>query len=317
MLAVIIETNPQAWAQIQDQITFKEAIQALLVFINGHIAVNNQNQVCVIASHPDSAQFLYPINKIDPRAGTTITTTVSEHLSTSTYSIAHAQSMYKQFRDVDEAVNKQLKKLFELNNNTCHDSNTNDKSSALSGAFSLALTYMNKVCAISQESRMRSRILVLSVASDLDAQYIPIMNSIFAAQSHRIPIDVCKLSGSPSFFQQACDSTNGVYMKIKHPHGLVQYLLSAYAIDPELRPHINLSTQRDVDFRATCFITKRVVDIGFVCSVCLCIMSIILPTNECPMCGTHFQKDAIKKLTVSPVVQPPKKKKKKKKVEGQ
>lgn len=252
--------------------------------------------------------------------------------------------MYKQFRDVDEAVNKELKKLMDLHptpaataadgtaSNGTSSSSTrpklSEKSSALSGALSLALTYMNKVCTISQDVRMRSRILVLSVASDLDAQYIPIMNSIFAAQSHvsafvsvslfffsnfiqRIPIDVCKLGGSASFLQQACDSTNGIYMKVKYPHGLVQYLLGAYSIDPELRPYVNLSTQRDVDFRATCFITKRVVDIGFVCSVCLCIMSVILPTADCPMCGTKFRPEVIKKLTISPVVQPPKKKKKK------
>lgn len=100
-------------------------------------------------------------------------------------------------------------------------------------------------------------------------------------------------------------------MKIKHPHGLIQYLLGAYSVDPDLRPHVNLSTQRDVDFRAACFITKKVVDIGFVCSVCLCIMSIILPSTECPMCGTKFKYEVVKKLTVSPVVQPPRKKKKK------
>lgn len=100
-------------------------------------------------------------------------------------------------------------------------------------------------------------------------------------------------------------------MKIKHHQGLIQYLLGAYSVDPELRPHVNLSTQKDVDFRAACFITKRIVDIGFVCSVCLCIMSIILPSMECPMCGTKFKPEIIKKLTVKPVAHLPKKKKKK------
>lgn len=101
-------------------------------------------------------------------------------------------------------------------------------------------------------------------------------------------------------------------MKIKHAHGLIQYLLSAYSVEPTLRPHINMSTQRDVDFRAACFITKKVVDIGYVCSVCLCIMSIIQPSGDCPMCGTEFGEEVIKRLQRKPVVAEPKKKKKRK-----
>lgn len=132
----------------------------------------------------------------------------------------------------------------------------------------------------------------------------------------RIPIDVCKLGGTTSFLQQACDSTNGIFMKIRHAHGLVQYLLSAYSVEPTLRPHINLSTQRDVDFRAACFITKNVVDIGFVCSVCLCIMSVILPTGDCPMCGTKFGQDVIDRMLRKPYVLEPKKKKKKQKLDS-
>lgn len=150
--------------------------------------------MCVLASHTDKAQFLYPINKIDPKSGATITQTTSEHLDTSTYSIAHAQAMYKQFRDVDEAVTKELKRNIEdaekmaeeqQENGTHTDSKKEHKHhSQLAGALSIALTYMSKVCTISADVRMRSRILVLSVTGDLDSQYIPIMNSIFAAQSH-------------------------------------------------------------------------------------------------------------------------------------
>lgn len=181
--------------------------------------------------------------------------------------------MYRQFRDVDESVYRALVELMESTEETKPD----DPRASLAGAMSLALTFMNKVCSLSDDVRIKSRILVISVTNDLASQYIATMNCIFAAQKQRIPIDVCKLGGSTSFLQQACDSTNGIFMKIKHAHGLVQYLLSAYSVEPSLRPHINLSTQRDVDFRAACFITKNVVDIGFVCSVCLCSKCIDMP----------------------------------------
>lgn len=38
---------------------------------------------------------------------------------------------------------------------------------------------------------------------------------------------------------------------------------------PSLRSHIGLPSQDRVDFRAVCFCHQRVVDVGFVCSVCL------------------------------------------------
>lgn len=190
-LAVIIETNPQAWALIRDQITFKQAIQAFLVFMNGHIAMNNLNQVCVIASHTDKAQFLYP-NKSATNTSNRPTTQQSQNSNDTTgsddldYSIEHAKSMYKQFRDVDDAVTKELKHLIQQEASVINTDEIKNKkySSALSGALSMTLAYLNKVCTLSEDIRMRSRILILSVTGDLDSQYIPIMNCIFAAQTH-------------------------------------------------------------------------------------------------------------------------------------
>lgn len=42
--------------------------------------------------------------------------------------------------------------------------------------------------------------------------------------------------------------------------------------DQTSRKHLILPTQVNVDFRAACFCHKRVVDIGFVCSICLSSM---------------------------------------------
>lgn len=44
---------------------------------------------------------------------------------------------------------------------------------------------------------------------------------------------------------------------------------SAFIADPSTRRHLIPPTQTNVDFRAACFCHKRVVDIGFVCSICL------------------------------------------------
>lgn len=199
---MIIETHPEAWATIKDQITFKQAIQALLVFINGHIALNNSNKVCVIASHDNGGTFLYP--RRDHHSATTAgrrksSVTIPDPSSTGNgldaaqreaeisakYGIAHAQSMYRQFRDVDESVYRAIGELMEKTpeeNGMGGDKPKKKRNASLSGALSLALTYINKVSMVSEDVRLKSRVLIISVMDDMASQYIPTMNCIFAAQ---------------------------------------------------------------------------------------------------------------------------------------
>lgn len=46
--------------------------------------------------------------------------------------------------------------------------------------------------------------------------------------------------------------------------------------------------QGNVDFRASCFCHRKVVDVGFVCSVCLSIFCEPPEGGECLTCGTHL-----------------------------
>lgn len=109
----------------------------------------------------------------------------------------------------------------------------------------------------------------MSVSGDLANQYIPVMNSIFAAQRKRIPIDILKLAGDTVLLQQASDATGGVYMKPERPEGLLQYLMMGFLPDATARRSLVMPSAGGVDFRAACFCHRKVVDIGFVCSVCL------------------------------------------------
>lgn len=49
---------------------------------------------------------------------------------------------------------------------------------------------------------------------------------------------------------------------------------------------MNFPMQSHVDFRAACFCHKKVIDIGYVCSVCLSIFCEKIP--ECTTCGSAF-----------------------------
>lgn len=128
-----------------------------------------------------------------------------------------------------------------------------------------------------------SRILVLSTTASASNQYIGLMNCIFASQRRDIPIDVLKLSGEDTvFLQQAANLTGGIYFRLQQQDAaaastdprslqgrLLQLLLSTFLPPPALRKQLHLPALDEVDFRASCFCHGEIVDVGYVCGVCL------------------------------------------------
>lgn len=52
-----------------------------------------------------------------------------------------------------------------------------------------------------------------------------------------------------------------------------------------------------VDFRTSCFLTGKIVAVGFVCNVCLVVISYIPSSlKDCPCCGSTFDVKSLKKL---------------------
>lgn len=189
-------------------------------------------------------------------------------------------------------------------------SSTNTSATAgLSGSAASAGTALSSGSNLSSSS-MKSRILVVSASDEDDIKYISVMNAIFAAQRMKVSIDVAKLGHkSSSYLQQASDATNGVYLNIQNPQGLMQTLATAYFIEPAIRLMIILPTNTNVNYRASCFITGKAVDLGYVCSVCLCIMSIIPEDGVCPTCQSSFDDKVLAQLRRKPGVSARKKRK--------
>lgn len=59
-MTIILDTNPAAWKLLSPTLSLSDAITDILLFINAHLACNYTNQIAVIASHCDKAQWLYP-----------------------------------------------------------------------------------------------------------------------------------------------------------------------------------------------------------------------------------------------------------------
>lgn len=325
LLTIILDTNPNAWALLADTLPFSRVVANLLVFINAHLAFNHANKIAIIASHTLRAEFLYPTpthrnstkpDEPDSEAGDA--NSLDEHFS------ADDANKYRPFRLIQETLVASLSHLLAT---TPATSLPAVPTTSIAGALTLALTYsgkqpllMSSVAptnnpSLSKESAsppLLSRILILSVSGDLAHQYIPIMNSIFACQRLSIPIDIAKIAGDTVFLQQASDATRGTYVKLEHPQGLLQYLMMAFLPDQISRRNLVNPTQVGVDFRAACFCHRDVVDVGFVCSICLSIFCSAPDGGNCLTCGTQLR---FGKYGGKPAVRS-KKRKKRKRVEA-
>ncbi|KAK9472365.1 TFIIH subunit Tfb4/p34 [Dipodascopsis tothii] len=246
--------------------------------------------------------------------------------------------MYRPFKDLDDAVVEQLEAL--LQRTRADDVAGWPDRALISGALSQALAYANRIInpdnsaalAASAAADMQgttttgvgsalgpamdARILVVNVSSELASQYVAIMNCIFAAQKMHVPVDVCRLGTDDTvFLQQAADTTGGVYIRLDHPRGLVQYLMTAFMPDPSLRKHLVMPAQGSIDFRPACFCHRRIVDIGYVCNVCLSIFCAPPADGACSICYTVFDPAELRDLMRRPVVVSTKRKAKKRKKE--
>lgn len=335
LLTLILDTNPHAWNLLAPSLPLSKALASLLVFLNAHLAINPANKVAVLASHIERAEWLYPTP--DSKA--------------STGGPVDDANKYRPFAALERAINTNLNRLMDITEASSLASST---TTMTAGALTLALAHISKQTTSSttashagtaqsgfnysdpnstaggndltstmagggsgQSGTATSRVLIVSTSPDNSAQYIPLMNSIFAAQRLSIAIDVLTLASSSTFLQQAADATGGLYMSLTTPEthaGLLQYLMFAYLPDPSARELlVSPSGNSGVDFRAACFCHRRIVDIGFVCSICLSIFCEPVADGTCLTCGSHL---VLANYGQKPAVVPKKKKGKKKRVGG-
>ncbi|KAJ4326813.1 RNA polymerase II transcription factor B subunit 4 [Fusarium piperis] len=321
LLTIVLDTNPRAWAAIGNVLPLSRAIANILVFVNAHLAFSNANQVALIAAHVDRAQWLYPTPP-KPTRDASGDVSMGDAGPAQTSSSANK---FPQFAQIEAAVLDSVRKLMDQTT----EADLATTTTQLSGALTLALCHINKAAqalcsptANLEDSHkatttapptLRGRILVISVSDSEPSQYIPTMNAVFAAAHAQVAIDTLSLTGDPTFLQQACFNTGGTYLAATHPQGLLTYLMFGLIADTEAREALVAPTHDTVDFRAACFCHGRVVDTGFVCSICLSIFCELPENSECLTCGTKL---SLGNYGAKPAVVPRKKKKKRRIVNG-
>lgn len=281
LLVIVLDTNPAWWGRGNSnedkKLTLSKCVDTLMVFANSHLMMNHLNKIAFIAAHSNASHFLYPKKKND-----SVDAVIDGELN---------DGKYELFDRMNYLVKEEIKDLV-LNSMEVEFEND----SLIAGAVSMALCYIHRMEKEAQLGvQISSRILVVKASEDNPAQYMNFMNTIFSAQKLNIVIDACILDNDSGLLQQACDITGGVYLKVPQPQGLLQYLLWVYLPDPSTRERLTLPPRAQVDYRAACFCHRSLIDIGYVCSVCLSVFCTFSPI--CSTCQTTFKINAPPKLT--------------------
>jgi len=276
LLIVILDTNPVWWGKkkiAQSAMTLSHCVDCLTVLANSHLMLSHNNKLGIIAAHTDHSAFLYPSPKSAPP---------------SSFKLPD-DGQYETFNSVETLLKGELKNLIAADREQVTDYMEEQPSdSLLAGAMCMALCYIHRLekeCPIGET--LTSRILILKGSADCPAQYMNFMNAVFTAQKQNIVIDACILDSDSGLLQQACDITGGTYLNIPQSQGLLEYLLWIYLPDPSARTKMALPPRAQVDYRAACFCHRMLIDVGYVCSVCLSIYCHFSPI--CSTCQTTFK----------------------------
>lgn len=294
LLITIVDTNPVWWnlqssgaldslsgtkessSHKSDKFNINDFFSCVIGFLNAYKTMNQQNAVALIAAHNTKADYLYPSR-----------TRLVENL-------VSPWDKYEQISDMDEQIKENIKKLSseqleklnsEINNK---DNSTND--SMITSAVGLALCYINRIQRkFTITDTVNYRILIIKGSDDSSNQYMNFMNMIFSSEKLNVLIDSCSLIQDSSLLQQASSLTNGFYFKVAKLNGLLNYLLWLFLPDENTRKMLVYPPKIQVDFRAACFCHRKLIDVGYVCSVCLSVFCSFTPI--CSTCNCNFQFD--------------------------
>nr|XP_060628966.1 general transcription factor IIH subunit 3-like [Anolis sagrei ordinatus] len=268
LLVIVVDANPIWWGKQAlrgSKLTLSKCLDASMVLGNSHLFMNRNNKLAVIASHIHESRFLYPgkcwaVIDIFGEAG-----------ETNMY--GSKDGKYELLTTINEAIAEEIKDLM-INGLEWQQAET-----LLARSLAKALCYIHRVTKTESASQeIKSRILVIKAAEDSALQYMNFIN---------ILIDSCVLESDSGILQQACDITGGIYLKVPHKPSLLQYLLWVFLPDHDQQSQLILPPRVHVDYRAACFCHRNLIEVGYICAVCLSIFCNFSPI--CTTCKTAFK----------------------------
>lgn len=269
-LVVIIDCS---LSTLVNQKQYTKWLDSVITFCNSHLMIDEKNELTVIASFTTSNKVLLSTEDgINPPRN-----------------IVPQQGQFEKFAFVADILRHGIVD-FMRNSPVVVESDC-----LLAGAIGMAL------CKINIAKKLPSRILIVSCSLQVGSyatQYMNLMNSFFAAQKMNVPIDACvhmkEEAKRGSILEQGCDLTGGHYLNVPDVAGNLEYLLWIFLPGTSRRETLLLPERRKATHRAACFCHRNIIDIGYVCSVCLSIFCTYSPI--CSSCQTHFKLNVSSKV---------------------
>ncbi|KAF7490896.1 General transcription factor IIH subunit 3 [Sarcoptes scabiei] len=191
--------------------------------------------------------------------------------------------------------------------------NTNSQlHSLLAGSLAQALCLIHSY----QNYNESARIIVFSLGADptdtYSSQYMKLINCFFAAQKINVLIDACAINlrreseeSSPlsasledqfasSVLQQGCDLTGGRFIRIHKVGSILEHLFWCLTPSANERPQYVLPPKHQITPPAACCCHRKILDLGFVCSVCLSIYCQFSPF--CSTCNSNLFKSNLNQI---------------------
>lgn len=266
-LLVIIDCSPSVSV---NQKHYKKWLDSIITFCNSHLMLDEKNELSVIASYTSCNKT------IETDFKPTKSDSQDKELDLSN------GGQFEKFNYVGETIRAGIIDLIK------------NSSATATNECLLASALGSGLCKIHNSKKLESRILVASCsiqAGSYASQYMNLMNAFFAAQKMNVPIDGCvhmkEESKIGSILEQGCSLTGGHYLNIPDIAGNLEYLLWIFLPSTTVRETLLLPERRKATHRAACFCHKNIIDIGYVCSVCLSIFCTFSPI--CSSCSTHFK----------------------------
>jgi transcription initiation factor TFIIH subunit 3 len=329
-LAVIIDADVESWIPSQTGVrtpdescrALENVVEQVLVFLNTFILLHQHNRVAIILFGRHGVRVAYPCfaDAVDAARDPDAAGLEDDAFDPASASANAAAGTDPDglLRSVRAAIATALADAFTAQ----AAGHMQGRKPHVSAALATALCLINRrrhhrlanagiadlaanstdLAALSDATRHavvdgEARILTVLAGLDVPEQYIPVMNCIFSAQRIGVLMDTCMLHPDRDsiFFQQAAHLTKGVYLRphklsSEAPESLLQYLMTAFLADSQCREFLSMPLQGEVDFRATCFVTRNPVSEGYTCSVCLSTFDVSVGKKaiSCPTCHARF-----------------------------
>lgn len=320
LLVLILDVSAKSWTSlsslsgpqvaVEAASVLKSVTEQLLIFLNTFRLLHEGNRVCVILAAPNRAHLVHPAfdDAAHLPSGYDYTT---EDAAFDSQAAARASVMYEELamQQLRHAVVESVKEVMQA-----QDAQQITAPAAMSTALATALCLHNRARRIKAQRAAISagqggeslavetgpcngRVFIVTPGRDTPKQYVAVMNCIFSAQRMGVAVDSCVLSKDydSTYFQQAAHLTNGVYLRPKafgpnNPDELLQYLQTLFLVDKQNRDFLAMPTPEKVDFRASCMKTRRIIEDGYTCSVCLSTFdtTVVKGAAMCPICNARF-----------------------------